>query len=335
MGEWQEIEVLFCGAIDSMCCHRCYVLVREVDEERLVRNVIDRYVFQNSDYFICLESKQNTYILCREMRPQAAVPRRAGKYSREMELFADRCVVDEDRGRFLRETGIGRVLEELEKSGNHTFCFGSVDERGDYSRKMVQYMYYDSKKSRILMSQSDITQIYREQKSQEERLKHALEQAKKDYLTGLYNKQTIGELVTELIDEGKCRQGALLFVDLDDFKLVNDSYGHLRGDQFLKSVADTFRCVLRTSDLVGRVGGDEFVIFLPDVGDGAQVEECAERLCTYISAASERELDGLTVSCSIGIARFPRDGAGYQKLLSQADRAVYASKRKGKNCYSY
>lgn len=125
---------------------------------------------------------------------------------------------------------------------------------------------------------------------------------------------------------------ALLFVDLDGFKPVNDSFGHRFGDDVLREMARRLTAQLRAIDAVARVGGDEFVILLENQGDADAIARIARRIIDDVSAlvrgGDEDSPQEVRLSCSIGIARFPRDGAADQ-LLVQADAAMHAAKRAG------
>jgi diguanylate cyclase (GGDEF)-like protein len=128
---------------------------------------------------------------------------------------------------------------------------------------------------------------------------------------------------------------ALVFLDLDNFKSVNDSLGHPRGDELLRTVGDRLTKVLRDSDTVCRQGGDEFLILLGDVRDRSDVAEIGEKLLGQLTAPFL--LDGLEVSTSgsMGIAMYPNDGADFDELLKRADIAMYAAKDAGRNAIRF
>ncbi|MCB5942603.1 GGDEF domain-containing protein [bacterium 210820-DFI.6.52] len=154
----------------------------------------------------------------------------------------------------------------------------------------------------------------------------------RDPMTRLYNKLSTAEAVDGYL-QSPCRgsSGALLLIDLDDFKGVNDRYGHQFGDAVLTEVSARLRANFRATDIVGRVGGDEFVVFMKDAATPV-VGETVERLCQLL----EQELPsrrGLSVRGSIGVALWPRDGASYETLFAAADRAMYEAKRAGKDRY--
>jgi diguanylate cyclase (GGDEF)-like protein len=126
------------------------------------------------------------------------------------------------------------------------------------------------------------------------------------------------------------RSFALLFIDLDHFKRLNDSYGHLAGDDALRSLGRVLRGCLRTIDTVGRWGGEEFVAVLPE-SDGGDAVATAERIRAVVA---EHGFDGqgLGMTCSIGVASYPEDASSRSKLLDLADAAMYAAKATGRNC---
>jgi diguanylate cyclase (GGDEF)-like protein/PAS domain S-box-containing protein len=162
-------------------------------------------------------------------------------------------------------------------------------------------------------------------------------QANYDLLTGLLNRN----LLHELLEQGIARAGrmgyflAVVFVDLDNFKLINDSLGHAAGDQLLVEVAERLRTCLRASDSVVRHGGDEFVLLLNDHYRLSSIITLLERVLTEVSKPvllSGREFQ---VGASIGSALFPQDGSDVQTLLSHADAAMYAAKDKGRNNFQF
>ena len=129
----------------------------------------------------------------------------------------------------------------------------------------------------------------------------------------------------ELPETGR---GLLFVIDMDRFKQVNDEYGHSMGDRVLEEVARSLLDVFRRRDPVGRVGGDEFVAFLVGANDDAVIEAKREALSSLIAEAS-RSL-GVPIALSVGVARYPQDGATYQELFDAADRAMYDEKNEGR-----
>lgn len=154
-----------------------------------------------------------------------------------------------------------------------------------------------------------------------------------DPLTELFNRRRFQEELSQQLAYARRygTQGALLFLDLDQFKYVNDSLGHAAGDQLLKSLASLLRKRLRDSDIVARLGGDEFAVLMPQA-DPAQAQGLADQLLTAIRRHTVM-VNGHPVSttASIGIALFPENGITAEELLARADLAMYQAKESGRN----
>ncbi len=158
-----------------------------------------------------------------------------------------------------------------------------------------------------------------------------------DDLTGLLNRSAFLEQVQDLIQtaaQGQ-QQLALLFIDLDNFKRVNDSLGHLEGDKVLKTVAERISECLRSTDLVARFGGDEFVILLGDVQSRSDVLVVLMALLAVVEVPVNAEGCVLTVTPSIGVAMYPAHGARAEDLIQHADMAMYLAKAKGRASYCF
>jgi len=158
-----------------------------------------------------------------------------------------------------------------------------------------------------------------------------------DPLTGLANRTSFGPSLDQAVQRARRRSSkiALVFVDLDGFKQINDLRGHDAGDALLIELAARLRANLRASDLVARLGGDEFVVVVEEVQEAAPIETVAKKLLS--EAARPYALAGgdATVTASIGISIFPDDAADAQSLMKHADTAMYAAKQAGKNTYRF
>lgn len=154
-----------------------------------------------------------------------------------------------------------------------------------------------------------------------------------DPLTGLANRSLFDELFSralKLAERQKARL-ALLFVDLDHFKPVNDTHGHVVGDALLANVARRLTESIRKADVAARIGGDEFVVLLQDVSDESDAHGIADKIRTALERPFEVEGQRLGISCSVGIALYPEDGADVVALLRHADQAMYKAKADGRN----
>ncbi|TCO79640.1 PAS domain S-box-containing protein/diguanylate cyclase (GGDEF)-like protein [Plasticicumulans lactativorans] len=158
-----------------------------------------------------------------------------------------------------------------------------------------------------------------------------------DPLTELPNRALLGERIGEALQAARARaaQCALLFIDLDRFKNVNDSLGHATGDELLCEVALRLRGALRTGDIVGRSGGDEFMVLVPDIDGQPQAALWARKILAAITRPYFIEEHELHVTPSIGISLFPGDGEDIDTLLKNADAAMYFAKECGRNNYQF
>ncbi len=154
-----------------------------------------------------------------------------------------------------------------------------------------------------------------------------------DALTYLPNRRLFHDILQQNLKHAHRyeQQVAVLFLDLDNFKAINDHYGHDRGDQILQIVAKTLQSCLRESDLLCRWGGDEFVLALLESGKSADVKNVAEKIRGRILACIAKENDSCPMSVSIGMALFPVHGSEPDLLIRNADMAMYEAKRQGKN----
>lgn len=185
---------------------------------------------------------------------------------------------------------------------------------------------------RVLM---DITRRIREEEAArlaaERREAKLLELARRDALTDLYNNKAVrvqAEALMAAWEPGTLQ--ALMIIDLDDFKGINDCYGHLCGDAVLTDLAACLKALLRTTDSVGRIGGDEFLAYLPCLRDRATAKKKAWAILEALSKIPLREESKRGISCSIGIAFYPDHGMDYASLYRCADMALYRAKSRGK-----
>lgn len=160
------------------------------------------------------------------------------------------------------------------------------------------------------------------------------ERAERDALTKLLNKDSTRRGITEyLAQRENSSLAAMMILDLDNFKAVNDTCGHLYGDTVLAKVGEHLRRLFRFGDVIGRIGGDEFLILMRDIPNSEMVHTRCERILHTFREMFQAMMPDLKVSCSIGVALAPDHGTGYSELFQHADEALYLAKNKGKNQY--
>ncbi|MEE1923781.1 EAL domain-containing protein [Pseudomonas sp. 148P] len=157
-----------------------------------------------------------------------------------------------------------------------------------------------------------------------------------DALTGLPNRSLLQAKADQAIASAarNNEQVAVLFIDLDRFKQVNDSLGHPAGDELLRQVAARMRGELRASDIAGRLSGDEFVVILPQC-DGDHAADAVERIQILLSEPMSIASTQFAISASVGVAMYPSDGCDVETLLHRADMAMYQAKNSGRGCFSF
>lgn len=157
--------------------------------------------------------------------------------------------------------------------------------------------------------------------------------ASRDPLTGVYNREVTVKKIDKLIKENMDGKHLFMFFDFDDFKKVNDSYGHLVGDRVLIYVIDRIRSIFGEDEIIGRIGGDEFVIFFANVEDDESIKLKAESLIKALDTSYISDGSIIPISGSVGIASYPDHGLNCEQLMLSADKALYYVKSKGKNDY--
>ena len=158
-----------------------------------------------------------------------------------------------------------------------------------------------------------------------------------DNLTGLYTRKYALDRLPLLLNEAKQANNrlVLMFIDIDDFKLINDTYGHPVGDRVLSEVADNLSNCVRKDDLVARIGGDEFLILLSNVRDLEDSRQIAQSIISSLEVSLPVSGDDSKLTLSIGMSVYPDDGIDTSLLMRQADKAMYSAKSHGKNSYTY
>jgi len=163
------------------------------------------------------------------------------------------------------------------------------------------------------------------------------EMATRDELTNLPNRHLLQDRIMQTLAHIQRSQelGAMLFIDLDNFKIVNDTLGHDIGDLLLKEVAKRLTSIVRTEDTVARLGGDEFVVMLPKIDSALATEIIVQKIISTLTLPYHINDKELKIGASIGIALLPKDGMDAKTLLKNSDTAMYYAKKAGRNTYRF
>lgn len=201
-----------------------------------------------------------------------------------------------------------------------------------------EYIWYRIKMKSVLDDQHHVVRVIgkfeniSDVKNAEKRL---IDKAERDPLTKIYNKSTTKKLIKNYLrSDAKETYDAFIIIDVDNFKQVNDTLGHLFGDSILVDLSQEMQDLFRSNDVVGRIGGDEFIVFLRGMKHKSHIESKAGDICKIFDLLYAGE-DGTKITGSLGIALYPQDGDTFDELYRKADLALYASKRAGKSCYTF
>jgi len=206
-------------------------------------------------------------------------------------------------------------LRLMKADGTYIWCRGRSTQQFDTSGSLI--------KAIGVISNID---------ADKQRTQMLLKRAERDALTGLYNKGTVQSLIAEhLKSRRNDMMDALMIIDIDNFKGVNDSEGHPFGDTLLTHIAECLTQIFRSTDLIGRIGGDEFIVFARDIPDIELIRQKAEQALVAFRTLPAARKRAITVSCSIGIAVVGTKSITLEELYSNADWALYQAKRGGKN----
>ena len=252
-------------------------------------------------------------------------------FNERADVYANQCVYEEDRDKYIAFVNSDTMLasyyrgkrsdaleyrELLHHDGVYRWRRFSIDlVEYPNSTDVEAYLMYenidDSKRAELL----------------------TLERAERDPLTGVLNRTTFAARVDQALHASRREiQHALLMLDVDGFKLVNDAFGHGAGDQALIELAGLLRTILRRDDLVARLGGDEFMVFLCDIPQERIAANKAKQICELSRKAFG---EGVHISGSVGIAFYPHDGGSFEALYQKADETLYYVKGTGKNNYAF
>jgi len=152
-----------------------------------------------------------------------------------------------------------------------------------------------------------------------------------DLLTGLSNKLATERKIKEYMEKNPGTQSMMFLFDIDNFKKINDTMGHAFGDEVLRSLGNQIGTIFRASDIVGRVGGDEFMVFLKDISNDQDIMKEAKKVEAFFKGFQPGEYVKYKATASIGVAIFPKEGYDFETLYKAADQGLYKAKKRGKN----
>lgn len=330
--DWIEVNI----SVSSAAEKKLLLTTRNINERRMLKSLVDLFVYKNLDYCVLLDAKHNSATRFSGKKGATALPPTpCNDYTADLIHYNKLYVPAEDYDRTTANMQIPYVLKMLEKKEKYAFQSGVLTTTGEYRRSQVQFQYYDKAAKLILLTRMDITQAFSDEQIRSAQLATALRDAKLDSLTGLYNQKATAELVEKMLTRQYHTKAALFFIDIDNLKTINDTLGHQVGNKLLRFLSRALTRQAGRNGLAGRIGGDEFLLFLPLITTKKNIERCATNICQCFAAFSALANNTLPLSCSVGIAIYPQDGTDYATLCHKADQALYTSKRQGKNQFCF
>jgi diguanylate cyclase (GGDEF)-like protein len=306
--------------------------------ERLRRNLLDAVVsardvslladrfdtaLNNMPHGLCMfDSDRNIVVANQRLSEQLGLPQDI-----DLMRLSPRELINQAVGAgLLTARDADRLAQDLEEriaSGNEgVFLADLQDDR------VLEFTAQPMEPGGLVLLVEDVTARTRA----EAKINHM---ARFDALTGLPNRAILRNHMEALLADRSRGPCAIHFIDLDQFKQVNDTLGHSRGDMLLQAVSDRLRTTVRQSDVIARFGGDEFVILQTPIGGAAEASSLAERILQVVGAAYDIDGNQVAVSASIGITFAPHDGTDADKLLRNADLALYRAKSESRDTWRF
>ncbi len=246
-------------------------------------------------------------------------------HSRYMQRFNAAMIYKEDVAYYKA------VLESLLKSPKHD----TIEFR--IKRFDNDYTWYQANLTSLLGAEGYVTRIVGRMININDRKIKEMElllRAEKDALTGIYNQGATEQLIHNAIEDGNENSlSAMMIIDLDNFKEANDLLGHANGDQLLEKTAGILKEMFKGGDVIGRIGGDEFLVYMRNLETISDADEMAGNIVKQVRYDLDFEGQPIHVTCSVGVAVYPYHGKNYEELFEKADRAVYTVKANGKDGY--
>lgn len=310
--------------------HTFSVVIVDISEQKRMQNTI---LLESERYRIATELAQDILFEYDILKDEMVFTE---KYK---ELFHNEATIlryfssSNQRRKFVHPDDWGIYLEFCQdlSMGKHIIEaeFRMKDKIGDYiwCQVMGKTIYNDDKRPiRVIGRLSNVN-------TQKKELEALEFKATRDPLTGVYNKEVTIKKIEKFINGNRHSKHMLMFIDFDDFKKINDNYGHLTGDKILTYVVEKIREVFNEGEIIGRSGGDEFIVFCGNIVNDKEVLEKAEMLLKALDTTYEDKDQSISISGSIGIAVYPEDGLHFEQLMERADQALYYVKGKGKKNY--
>lgn len=323
--DWMKLSVL----PSSNSKTKVYLLMELMERREILYPLVESYIRHTTDYFYCLDLKKDYFFqLVGGTKKYGMFPEEGDDYTQKMLDYVEQFVVEEDMEIVKKKMSPEFVLKELENQQEFSFSADTWGKHGEIRRKLFTYRSFELSKGYVFLQRTDITDLHHKNQL----LKKTKQELMRDSLTKLYNRSGSEKMIKKALSElEEDNNAALIMLDLDNFKAVNDKFGHPVGDQVLCEVAQRLKECFRAEDIVGRLGGDEYIIFLPHMRHKIDIHPVLKRLVEKLNIVWKSGTESVTVTASVGAVFCGKKS--YEELYKEADEALYYSKKE-KNRYS-
>lgn len=253
-------------------------------------------------------------------------------YDECVEVIVEKLVQKDFRDEYRSKMKRDNIIETF-NSGKQVFTFECVQclDGINYKWIMLTVRIYQCHNTNSIRIISYFKNIENEKRKEQD----LLNKAERDSFTNLYNKITTEKKINKIIEEKKQNNHAFVIIDIDNFKLVNDTLGHAFGDEILLECANSIKELFHSGDVLGRIGGDEFIIFIPNYDSILEIRTKLEMLRLRLCKEYNQEHNKISISISTGVSLYPEHGKSFEELYNKSDDALYGSKKKGRNIVSF
>lgn len=326
---WLATKMKFYCYKDREACY--FVSIWDIHK----RKQIEQELCLQSERYKMLEEINNEIPFEYDVKEQTFLLPKRSKHFLKSEKEKKRMIHRSEIKKLLHPQDLEKILKIIDEASMKPEE-GTVEYRIKGDEKGEEWKWYrtiyksimgvNGKVVRMLGRTEDVTKQKLKQYEITRRLKC-------DSLTGLLNRVAAKSAIEEFLRTEPEGEHAFFLIDIDNFKTINDTFGHLFGDSVLVNIAEKITGMFRVSDVIGRVGGDEFIAFMKHTGQ-EQAKMKAQGICEVVRQEYNSEGENIEISCSVGVAFAGKEKSDYTTLFSKADMAMYRAKKAGKNQYS-
>lgn len=325
LGDWARVSLLPSALSDE----KAYIAVESIDKKEMLYPTLKSFIRNSVDFFYFLDLKNDYFFrFIGSEEEYGILPAEGRNYTQVIQDYVDQYIPAEERALVRRQMDPAFILSRLEDSPEYAFYTGFIGPHGEARRKRIVLSRHDLSKGQVMLQRIDVTELYR----REQRFMEAQRESVTDALTQLYNRLGSERTILKALEEtDSSKNAALIMLDLDNFKKANDMFGHQEGDRILREAARRLKEIFRAEDIVGRMGGDEFVVFLPSLMNKSDIYAVLQRVVEKMHIVCGTEAEHFVVTASVGATVC--EGQPYEQLYREADTALYHAKEE-KDKYS-